>query len=159
MSRSTLEYAPVKEFDTGWFVAWYLRVLALVSIGLTVGALILRGSFNIDLSPILFFWAASALKRRSNAARKWVLGIGWFTLGVIGLGTCLVVLRGTEGMTLSYGFGKVQNPKIWQVAAFMVPFVAVVAVPVMVLMSERARRQFNEEPSVAERRAQGHWWS
>lgn len=159
MSRSTLEYAPVKEFDTGLFVARYLQVLAWLSIAGMVLAPVVRGWFYVDASAIFYFWAAWGLKRRSETARKWVLGVGWVLLGLMGLMFLWALIAGTGGMTVSYGAGRVENPKIWQIAAVMVPVVAVVAAPVVVLMSERARRQFNEEPSVAERRAQGHWWS
>lgn len=143
MPLATLDYAPRPEFDTGRFVARYLQVLAWLSIGSMIAGPIFFDSLRIDLSPIFLFWAASALKRRSQTARMWVLALAGLTLGVLVLMFVWAVVAGTDGMTVSFGAGRIKNPALWQVAAVAVPITAVVGVPFAILMSERARRQFS----------------
>jgi uncharacterized integral membrane protein len=135
------------DFDLGRFVARYLQVLAWLSIGWMIVEPIFFDSLDIDLSPIFLFWAASALKRRSQTARKWVMIIAGFLLSLIVLGLLWAVFGGTDGMTVSYGPRRIENPTLGQVAAFAVTFAAVVGVPFAVLMSERARRQFRGDLS------------
>ena len=117
MPLGTLDYAPRTEFDTGRFVALYLQVLAWLSIASMIAAPIFLHSLRIDLSPIFLFWAASALKRRSPTARKWVLALTGLMLGVLVLMLLWAVVAGTKGMTVSFGFGRIENPALWQVAA------------------------------------------
>jgi hypothetical protein len=78
MALATLDYAPRTELDTGRFVARYLQVLAWVSIASMIAGPIFFDSLYIDVSPFFLFWAASALKRRSPTARKWVLAVAVF---------------------------------------------------------------------------------
>jgi hypothetical protein len=135
------------DFDLGRFVARYLQVLAWLSIGWMIVEPIFFDSLDIDLSPIFLFWAASVLKRRSQTARQWVLALAGLLLSFIVLGLLWAVIGGTDGMTMSYGPRRIENPALWQVAAVAVPFAVVVGVPFAVLMSERARRQFRGDPS------------
>lgn len=148
MPLATLDYARRTEFDTGRFVARYLQVLAWVSIASMIAGPIFFDSLHVDLSPIFLFWAASALKRRSRTARKWVLALAGLTLGVLVLMLVWAVIAGTDGMTISFGAGRIDDPALWQVAVVAVPIAAVVGAPFAVLMSERARRQFSSGPSV-----------
>src|SRR4051794_12318866 len=137
MPLATLDYAPRPEFDTGHFVARYLQVLACLSIMSMIAGPIFFDSLHIDLSPIFLFWAASALKRRSRTARKWVLALAGLTLGVLVLMLLWAVVAGTDGMTVSYGRGQIKNPALWQVAVVAIPVAAVIGVPFAILMSER----------------------
>ena len=147
MPLATLDYAPRTEFDTGRFVARYLQVLAWLSITSMIAGAVFFDSLNIDLSPIFLFWAASALKRRSRTARKWVLALAGLTLGMLVLMLVWAMVAGTSGMTVSFGTSRIKNPALWQIAAVAVPIAVVVAVPFAVLMSERARRQFSGGPA------------
>jgi hypothetical protein len=147
MPPATLDYAPRTEFDTGRFVARYLQVLASLSIASMIAGPIFFDSMHIDLSPIFLFWAASALKRRSRTARKWVLALAGLTLGVLVLMFVWAVVAGTNGMTVYFGTGRIENPALWQVAVVAVPVAVVVGVPSAVLVSERARRQFHGDPA------------
>ena len=146
MPVAPLDYAPRTEFDTGRFIARYLQVLAWLSIASMVAGPILFDSLHIDLSPVFLFWGASALKRHSRTVRKWVLALAGLTLAVIVLILVWATAFGTSGMTVSFGPSRIKNPELWQVALVAVPIVAVVAVPLAVLMSERARRQFAAVP-------------
>jgi hypothetical protein len=155
MPLATLHYAPRPEFDTGRFVARYLQVLACLSIASMIASPILFDSARIDLSPIFLFWAASALKRRSRTARKWVIALAGLTLGALALMLAWAVVAGTNGMTVSFGTGRIKNPALWQVAAVAVPIAVAVGVPFAVSISERARRQFGSNPSARPRRVNG----
>lgn len=142
MSPIVLDYAPRTEFDTGRFVARYLQVLAWVSIASMIAGPIFFRSINVDLSPIFMFWAASALKRRSQTARILVLAIGGLMLTTL-VGMLLwALIAGTDRMAVSFGTGSVKNPALWQVVAVVVLIAGVVSVPLGVLVSARARRQF-----------------
>ena len=140
MPLATLDYAPRTEFDTGRFVARYLQVLAWLSIASMIAGPIFFDSLHIDLSPIFLFWAAWALKRRSNTARKWVLALAGLTLGILVLMLIWAVVAGTIGMTVSFGTGQIRNRALWQVAAVAALIAVLVGVPFAVLISER--RQF-----------------
>jgi hypothetical protein len=142
MPLATLDYAPPAECVTGRFVARYLQVLAWFSIASTVAAPILFHSLDIDLSPILLFWAAHALKRRSRAARRWVLAIAGLVLVLVAFSFVRAIVAGTAGITVWLGTRKVSDPALWQLAAIVVPLAALAIVPLAVLMSERARREF-----------------
>ncbi|MDB5320014.1 MAG: hypothetical protein JWN40_1645 [Phycisphaerales bacterium] len=144
MPLGTLDYLPRTEFDTGRFVARYLQVLAWLSIASMVTGPIFFHSLHIDVSPVFLFWAASALKRRSRTARRWVLALAGLTLGFLVLMLGWAIVAGTGGMTVSLGAGRIANPALWQVAAVTVPIASVVGVPFAILMSKRARRQFYE---------------
>src|SRR5258706_5537911 len=80
MSLDVLDYAPAEEFDTGLFVARYLQALAILSVAWMIAGPIFSNMFNLDLSPIILLWCASALKRHSSAARKCVLIFSGFGL-------------------------------------------------------------------------------
>lgn len=149
MPLTTLDYAPRTEFDTGGFVARYLQVWAWLSIASMIAAPIFFRSLRIDLSPIFLFWAASALQRRSRTARKWVLALAGLTLGLMVFILLWGVIGGTDGMTVSSVSGRIKNPALWQLVAVAVPCAVVAAVPFAVLMSERARRQFSDDPAGA----------
>lgn len=146
MSHATRDDAPQAEFDTGHFVARYLQVFACLSIAAMIAEPIFFDSLHIDFSPIFLFWAASALKRRSSTARMWVLVLAGLTLGAIILTLAWATIAGTDGMTVSFGFARIKNPALWQVAAVAVSLAVVVGVPFAVLMSDRAWRQFRGGP-------------
>jgi hypothetical protein len=147
MPLATLDYAPPTEFDTGRFVARYLQVLAWLSIASMIAAPIFFDSLRIDLSPIFLLWAASALKRRSTTARKWVLALAGLTLSALLLMLVWALVAGTQGMTVSFGTTRIQNPTLWQFAAVAAPIAVLVGVPFAVLISARARRQFANNPT------------
>lgn len=139
------DYAPNGEFDTARFASRYLYILAWLSVASMIAELIFSRSLNINFSFLLLFWAASELKRRSRAARSCVIFFGNFILVVCLLALVWAATKGTDGMSVSYGFGKIKNPALWQVAASVGMASLIVGIPVGVLMSKRARRQFESE--------------
>ena len=104
-------------------------------------------SLHIDLTPIFLFWAAAGLKRHSRTARRWVLGVGGLAFAVISLSILWTVLVGPSG-TGTYGRRRIEDPTVWQVLTIAVPCWIIVAVPLLVLASGRARRQFGSVESV-----------
>ena len=99
---------------------------------------------HIDFNPIFLFWAAAALKRHSNTARKWVLALAGIMLALVVVLVLWALFAGTAHISISFGFGRrIKNPALWQVAAVAVAVTIVATVPFVVLISERARRQFN----------------
>lgn len=69
---------PVRIFDAVRFVSYYLQALGWISIGMTIASSVLGDGVGVDLdlSFVFLFWAASAVKRRSETARRWVVGVG-----------------------------------------------------------------------------------
>ena len=140
--RGVLDYAPADGFDTGLFVARYLQVIALLLVGWMVTGPVLFGRFTLDLSPVVLLLFASALKRHSDFARKWMLLIGGF-----GLLLCVFVVVqafwfGTEHLSLNIVWTVIHHPAKWQVVAVSGAMAVVFGVPFFVLRSGRARRQF-----------------
>ena len=140
---ATLDYAPRPEFDTGRFVARYFQVLACLMIMSMILAPVFFDSFSIDPSPIFLFWAASALKRRSRTARKWVLALGGLMLAAFAMALVEATVSGTAGMTVKVGLRQITNPPFLLFVLITVLGAGVVAVPFVVLLSASARRQFN----------------
>ena len=149
MPPPTLDYAPRIEFDTGRFVARYLEVLAWLSIATMIASLIFSDAARIDFTPLLLFWAASALKRRSRTARMWVLAFAGLTLCGLLVLVVWAIFRGTDGMTISLGGRRFKDPAGWQFAGLIALNTAIVGVPLAVLLSERARRQFAKGAALA----------
>src|SRR5687768_16967404 len=139
-SGVTLEYAPPARHGTADFVALYLRVLAWVSIAWMVVEPIVFDRFHFNFAFIFLFWAASALKRRSRTARKWVVGIAGVML-VAGIASVAwAVAFGTAGMSLSMAGRRIKDPAMWQLLAVVLPVLAIAGVPFVALLSARARR-------------------
>ena len=141
MPQTTLDYAPGAGFDAGGFTARYLQVLAWVSVAWMAVAPVLLGTFHLDLTPLLLFWAAARLKHHSRAARKWVIGLAGFALFLCAVVAAKALLGGTDGIGVSLG-RPIRNPAVWQVLLAAGLLAAVAAVPFGVLLTARAREQF-----------------
>lgn len=142
VSVVTLDYARGAEFDTGRFVARYIQVLAWMSIASIITRAMIFDALHLNPSPVFLFWAASALKRRSRTARKWVLWIAGLTLLALIVVDVLTILLGTDGMVLTLGPRRIMNPPIWQALLVSIPIAVAAGIPFVILLSERARRQF-----------------
>ncbi len=129
-------------FNTSLFVAHWLQTLAWVSIGSMIVWPIIFRSVHIDFSPIFLFWAASAIKRRSRSARRWVLGLGAVGLTALTLMLLWITFAGTGRVFVDPGPGFRRNAAVWEIALAAVSFAALICIPMIVLMSQRARRQF-----------------
>jgi hypothetical protein len=141
MSRDVLNYAPAQEFDTGLFVARYLQALAVLRVAWMIAGPIFFDRFNLDLSPIILLWLASALKRHSSAARKWLLICSTFGLLLCAYLVAHALIFGTNHLTVHLG-RPIHNPALWQVSLVSLSMATIVGVPFVVLLSARARRQF-----------------
>jgi len=146
MPLAMIDDAHRTEFDAARFVSRYFQVLAWFSIASMIAGSIFFDSVRIDLlTPFVLFWAASDLKRRSKAARKWVLVIAWIALGLVVLALLWATIAGTDGMAIILGGRHIRNPALWQLTATAVPLAVMIGVPIAVLVSDRARRQFGGE--------------
>ena len=143
MRSIPLDYAPRPELDTGRFVARYLQALALLSIGSMIVTWV-RGRLYVDVSFLFLFWAAAALKRHSRTARAWVIGVCGFALACLVLVAAKGIFFGTSGITVSFG-RRFENPPLWMLLAMSGIMAVVAAVPLLVLLSSRARRQFGAD--------------
>lgn len=153
----TLDYASQREMNVGRFVGVYLQVLAIGGVvSMVVSLLMDRAVF--DPSPLLLWWAGSALKRRSEAARRWCLLIGRISF----YGGAAMMLWGTvvgfSRVTVQLGSVSINDPPRWMIPLIAIPMLAIVGVPLFLLESKRAQRQFerpknpyNEPAAVAER--------
>ena len=141
MPLDVLDYAPAAEFDTGLFVARYLQALAILSVAWMVAGPIFFDTFNLDFSPIIFLWCASALKRHSSIARKLLLVISGFGLLLCMYLAVHALAFGTQHLTVHLG-RPIHNPALWQVLLVSISVAVIVGVPFVVLLTARARRQF-----------------
>ena len=141
MPLDVLDYAPAEEFDTGLFVARYLQAVALLSATWMIAGPILFDTFTLDLSPVVLLLFASALKRHSSTARKWLLVFGGFGLLLCVYLIVHAVVFGTADLTVHFG-RPIRRPALWQVFAISSAMAVIIGVPFFVLLSARARRQF-----------------
>lgn len=144
MSSEFLNYAPREEFDVGLFVARYFQVLACLSIAWMVIDPIVFSRFTLDFSWILLFWAASALKRRSHRARIWVLIVAGCSLLLCSFAIGEAMLAGTEHMTIRF-VRKIRSPSVLQVCISSGAMAVIPGIPFVLLLTERARRQFSHQ--------------
>ena len=98
-------------------------------------------SFHIDFSFILLFWAASHLIRHNHTARKWTVGIAGFIVAAIALMLVYAAIAGTEGMTVSFGT-RIEDPPLWMVAGIAGLLLVLIAIPLCLLLTPKARREF-----------------
>jgi hypothetical protein len=141
-AQPILDYSPPPEFDTGRFAARYLQVLALLSIGSMLARAVFRDQFNLDLSFILLLWAASALKRRSQTARGFVLLFGGIGLAFCLFATIMMILSPRSGQRISFFGGLIKDAPLWMALSINFTVAVVIAIPFGVLLSPRAHRQF-----------------
>ena len=127
--------------DVGKFVGRYFQVLAWLSIASMIVWPIFFDNLHIDLSFILFFWAASHLIRHHSTARKWTVGITGFTAATIALTLGYAAIAGTDGMTVSFGT-RIEDPPFWMVAAVAGVLLILIAIPLGLLLTPQARQEF-----------------
>lgn len=112
------ESAPTAPGDLGLFVGRWFQGLACLFVGFMVLAPLLLDKQHYNGAFLFFFWVAPYLKRHRPRAR-------WVAVGL-----CVVVLVGTWLATMPLHL------------AFKLGLTAVVAVPLVLLLSPRARAEF-----------------
>ena len=132
-------------FDAGKLAAKYLQLLACLSVAATLVGLLFFDRLNLDISPLLLFWASKHLANHGKTARKWVIGICYFNL--IGIAFLFV-------LTLYYGTGKdspiefrsgIDAPGILQIALLSCILSVLLVIPVWILRTPEAKREFAVE--------------
>ena len=144
MSENTAAEASVRSFDAARFVSYYLQALAWFSIGMQTAQSAILGGVHVDFSFVFLFWASSAVKRRSETARKLVVWVSGLLLGAAAFFAVIGVFFGTQHMTVKL-IREIENPKVWQLLLMSGAFVGVAGVPFFVLVSSFARAQFGRE--------------
>jgi hypothetical protein len=128
--------------DVGKFVGRYFQVIAWLLIASMVMSMIFFQRFIFDFTFILLFWAANHLIRHNATARKWTIYIAGLNFAVIALMLLYACLAGTEGMNVTFGRRIIENPSIGQVATIAIPLILLVGVPLGLLLTPKARREF-----------------
>ncbi|WP_339911199.1 hypothetical protein [Symmachiella dynata] len=128
--------------DIGKFVGRYFQVLAWLSIASMVISPIFFDSLNFDFTFILLFWVAHHLIRHNATARNWTIGITGFYVALIILMLLYACLAGTESMRVTFGRRIIENPSFGQVATVAIALILLVGVPLGLLLTPKARREF-----------------
>lgn len=128
--------------DIGKFVGRYFQVLAWHLIVSMIISPIFFDSLNFDFTFILLFWVAHHLIRHNATARNWTIGITGFNAAVIALVLLYASLAGTKSMTVNLGGRIIENPSIGQVATVAIPLILLVGLPLGLLLTPKARREF-----------------
>ncbi|TWU12384.1 hypothetical protein CA54_12080 [Symmachiella macrocystis] len=134
--------------DIGKFVGRYFQVLAWLSIISMIVSLIFFDYFVFEFDLrftfifILLFWAAHHLIRHNATARNWTIGITGFYVALIILTLLFASLVGTEGMSVTLDGRIIENPSIGQVATVAMPVLLLVGMPLGLLLTPKARREF-----------------
>jgi hypothetical protein len=143
MDRPTLDYEPTPdEVDAGRFAGRYLQIISLSCVGWSVADCILNRSRDFGFVLILlFFWAGSALKRRSRIA--WTIVLWYCRLSLLFCVAFAIVIPVCGAIEFQFrvagvGVARPVASQLLLVAAQAV----VVAVPYGVLQTPNARRQF-----------------
>jgi len=129
-------------FDAGKLAARYLKFLACMSIVAMLIGLFFFNKLNFDVSPLLLFWTAKHLANHSRTARKWVIGICYFNLFAIASMLALTLCYGTgEDSPIEFRSG-IDVPDLWQIAVFSIILSVLVAIPIWILRTPEAKREF-----------------
>lgn len=134
--------------DVGKFVGRYCQVVAWVLLGWIIYSAIFYDTFNLDLTFILMFMVARPLMRHSKRARKWTLVLcGLWIVMILGVlaGT---LAAGTEGTEVTYGNMSKQEPSELEIVVVSLILLAVFAVPMVLLLTPQAKREFGVWPSL-----------
>lgn len=130
--------------DSGKFVGRYFQALAWLSIASMIVIPIFFDHIHIDLTFILLFWAAGHLIRHNSTARKWTLGLTGFCVATITLMLVYAMIAGTDEMTIRFGARIIENPSLWQVAGVAGVFIILAGLPLSLLLTPKAKREFGE---------------
>jgi hypothetical protein len=129
--------------DIGKLVARYLQAFAWMSVAWMIISPIFFDSFHLDLSVIFLFWAAAYLMQHDPTARKWTIGVCAFALALVVGMFIYAAVAGTEGMTVTIG-RRIDNPSLGQVAVVSLIFAALAGLPLVLLLTPKARREFGQ---------------
>ena len=99
-------------------------------------------AFQFDVSSIFLFWAASNLIRHGQKTRTIIISICILGLSVNLLLFVIAVAIGTESMRISVFGSQINNPAIWQVALMVSAIATILGIPLFLLLSPEAKREF-----------------
>lgn len=127
--------------DIGRFVGRYLQVLAALTVlGMVIS--LFGGTVSIDVTFILLFWAGAALVRHSALARRLVILASTLVIGAA-LGMLLIAGRiPLDDVGVRVLGIPVAEPSVGLVALFGCMLLLTAAVPLVLLLTPQARREF-----------------
>ena len=127
--------------DIGRFTGRYLQFLAVLAVAGMILSMF-RGTATVDLSFILLFWAGAALIRHSRLGRTLVLLGAGFTCATAAI-VMIVAGRGAlETVDVRILGAPVADPSPVLVAALGASLLVAAAIPVALLLTTQARREF-----------------
>jgi hypothetical protein len=131
--------------DIGKFVGIYFYVLACASIvSMLIGA-IFFDSLYVDFTIILLLWAAPNLIRHKPAARRWTIRVCGFMLFILAVMSTVFAILGAldVGHSTFSLFGKtIEHPSPWLVAALLFATGVMIGLPLVLLLTRRAKLEF-----------------
>ena len=134
--------------DIGKFVARYLQMLGWTSIVSMILEPILFGSVHLDFTFLFCFWAAKHLSEHNPITRKWVIGLTGLMLGVLSVALIHASVAGTDNVSVR-GF-RIENLPLWYVVTGGGLSAIVIAVPFVLLLTARAKREFDGNEQLSE---------
>lgn len=134
--------------DIGKFVGRYFQTLVWLDIASIVVNWIFFHTGYFDCSFMVLYWAAPYLIKHRPAARKWTIGVcGLLLAGLVAI-FVYAVMGGTQGMFVELLGKKIEHPSLWQVGVVLSMVGVLVAIPLILLLTPQARREF--QPPVCE---------
>ncbi len=127
--------------DVGRLVGRYFQVLAVASVGWMIVSAVFFDRLSVDLTSIVFLWVGHHLVRHHRTARTLTLWIGGVGLAMMPVVVAVGAMVGTERMTISFG-REIEKPTMRQVLAVAAALAVLVGIPMALLLTPRARREF-----------------
>jgi hypothetical protein len=126
--------------DIGLFVGRYFQVLGVLSLASSALALMLGNQFNVNLTFLIFLWAAGHLKRHNETARKWTLRVTGALMAIVSMFPVFSAVPHRHTVHLM-GWS-VEDPAFWQMAAVTGAGWVVLGVPFGLLLTPQAQEEF-----------------
>jgi membrane associated rhomboid family serine protease len=130
--------------DIGKFVGRYFQGLACVSIASMLSEPIFFDAMHIDFSFLFLLLAAEYLIKHHPTARKWTIGACGFILVSLAGMFIYAATAGTQRMFVLVG-KRIEHPSLLQVAAVTSLLGLVFGLPLILLLTPQARKEFQRE--------------
>ncbi len=132
----------LKTLDCGKTCGIYLIALGTLSIFSMLFRGISLNRLELDLSPLLFFWAGNYLTKHNNTARKWVMGIALFFVIVVFISAIITPFSGADYVKINLPFYHEQKPSLAMAYFALLAGLILALIPIVLLYSDKAREEF-----------------
>ncbi|MEM6552442.1 MAG: hypothetical protein AAF750_10010 [Planctomycetota bacterium] len=134
--------------DIAKFVSIYFWVLGYLGLASLIISLVMfmltQSALWFDFSFIIYLWAGSELGRRNLKARVWTIRLCIVVICLIVLMHVLGVFFGNSEWRVSIGVD-IESPEYWQVLVVSALLLMLATIPLVLLLTPAARRQFEYE--------------